>query len=141
MGAYDTFGTVKTQVHVSTRNEWNTMPVITSTGFPKQLADSLRSPLTGPWIAAVNSVGVKVGYLTRQMADIYINHHTVHYWDTCAPQIILEEAGGKITFSDGGALQYSLLGGDYKHRGPTVATNNVRHEEILSMLKTAKRPA
>jgi 3'(2'), 5'-bisphosphate nucleotidase len=140
MGAYHTFQDVKTQVHVSARREWETMPVITSTGFPERLEKPLRSLFPGPWIPAVNSVGVKVGYLVRQLADIYINHHRVHYWDTCAPQIILEEAGGVMTHLDGQPLRYALGQGTYRHRGATVATHRTRHEDVLSVLRGVMPP-
>ena len=138
LGTYHTFENVKTQVHVSTRREWKTMPVITSTGFPERLDKSLQSHFPGPWIPAVNSVGVKVGYLVRQIADIYVNHHTVHYWDTCAPQVILEEAGGTMTYFDGKPLRYALNRGTYRHEGATVASNQTRHPDVLSVLNSLK---
>ena len=139
MGTYHTFANVKKQVHVSTRREWTTMPVITSTGFPKALEKPLQSCFPGPWVTAVNSVGVKVGYLVRQLVDIYVNHHSVHYWDTCAPQIILEEAGGIITYSDGNPLRYELDRGAYRHDEATVASNQTRHEEVLAAVKSLKQ--
>jgi 3'(2'), 5'-bisphosphate nucleotidase len=133
-GTTHLYNKTRTQVRVSTRDALNEMPVITSPGFPKESEKDLRPRLPGPWIPAVNSVGIKVGYLVRQLADIYINHHHVHYWDTCAPQIILEEAGGEITFLDGKPLQYDLAGKIYRHSGPTLATNKTRHRDILDML-------
>ncbi len=130
----------RVRARVSSRTKLEEMPVITSTGFPPALEKDLRRRLPGPWIPAVNSVGVKVGYLTRELADIYINHQRVHYWDTCAPQIILEEAGGVITFLDGESLSYSLGTGSYRHRGPTLATNGLRHKDILTILRSTKPP-
>jgi 3'-phosphoadenosine 5'-phosphosulfate (PAPS) 3'-phosphatase len=111
------------------------MPVVTSTGLPEALGEALRGRFPGPWIPPVNSVGVKVGYVVRQLVDIYINHHSVHYWDTCAPQIILEEAGGEMTLIDGKPLRYLLKEGDYRHPAPTLATNHVRHEDVLDVLR------
>jgi 3'(2'), 5'-bisphosphate nucleotidase len=139
MGTYHTFANKKTRVHVSSRRDWKTMPVITSTGFPKALEKPLQERFPGPWVNAVNSVGVKVGYLVRQLVDIYVNHHGVHYWDTCAPQIILEEAGGIITYSNGEPLRYELDRGTYHHEEATVATNHTRHEEVLAAVKSLKR--
>ncbi len=44
------------------------------------------------------SVGLKIGLISEQICDLYI-HLSPHtkFWDTCAPQVILEEAGGKMT--------------------------------------------
>jgi 3'(2'), 5'-bisphosphate nucleotidase len=120
--------------HVSCRKELPQMPVITSTGFPESMDRSLRRQLQAAWLPPINSVGVKVGFLVRQEADIYLNHHNVHYWDTCAPQIILEEAGGRITLTNGQELLYDLHS-NLRHRGPTVASNNQRHSDLLKIVE------
>lgn len=134
-----TFQNVSQSARISRRNDFKAMPVITSTGFPKVAEEALRQLFPGPWIPPVNSVGVKVGMMVRQLVDIYINHHKVHYWDTCAPQIILEEAGGVITFLDGKPLVYPLMAGHYQHLQPTLASNGLRHAEILDLLHSSKR--
>jgi 3'(2'), 5'-bisphosphate nucleotidase len=44
------------------------------------------------------SVGVKVGLITEQQADLYLHlSPSTKQWDTCAPEIILHEAGGRLT--------------------------------------------
>lgn len=139
-GAFCTFEGVRKRVYVSARAKLREMPVITSTGFPQKIEQTLHQALPGPWVPAVNSVGVKVGALIRQAADIYINHQAVHYWDTCAPQIMLEEAGGVITFLDGTNLSYDLEAGSYRHRGPTLATNGPAQGQVLEILRTLKPP-
>jgi len=87
-GAFHTLHGLRRRVHVSARKDLSIMPVITSTDFPEALNENLRRSLCGPWLGAISSVGIKVGYMVRKLADIYINHRGVHYWDTCAPQII-----------------------------------------------------
>jgi fructose-1,6-bisphosphatase/inositol monophosphatase family enzyme len=134
-GAYHTLGKVRNRVHVSDRHVLSTMPVITSTDFPSGLEETLRRELPGPWIPSLTSVGIKVGYLVRALADIYVNHRGVHYWDTCAPQIILEEAGGVITFWDGTPVTYTFRENTYQHKKPTLATNGVRHSDVLAVLR------
>ncbi len=121
-------------LEVSSRATLSSMPVITSTGFPRELAEAVQNRIqAGPWLEPVNSVGIKVGLLVRQFADIYINHHAVHYWDTCAPQIILEEAGGLFTFLDGSPLIYDLAG-SHLHPEPTLATNGPQHDHLIRLL-------
>ncbi len=45
-----------------------------------------------------SSVGLKLGLVGRQKADFSIHANSRgSKWDTCAPQIILEQAGGKVT--------------------------------------------
>ena len=91
----------------------------------KPFEDALRPVLPGPWLPALNSVGVKVGYMVRQLVDIYPNHHKVHYWDTCAPQVILEEAGG--TFTD-------WKGNRSITAGESLATNGTLFEPVMGLL-------
>jgi 3'(2'), 5'-bisphosphate nucleotidase len=140
LGCFYTLKDHRERVRVSARREWAQMPVITSTGFPETKAQAVRAVLPGPWVPAVNSVGIKVGFTVRGLADLYINHHGVHYWDTCAPQIILEEAGGMISFYDGSPLRYDLSGA-FQHPGPTLASNGTRHAEALALLKPIMQSA
>jgi 3'(2'), 5'-bisphosphate nucleotidase len=122
------------RVHCSSRDQLETMPLVISTGFPQDALKSAQTKLSGPLLDPINSVGIKVGLLVRQEGDIYLNHHSVHYWDTCAPQIILEEAGGIMTKLDGTPLDYELKG-SHSHQSPTVATNNTRHNDIVLMIQ------
>lgn len=126
-------GMKKTSLYVSERSRFDVMPIATSTGFPEAAKEKLKSTLQGSFCQPINSVGIKVGLLVRQEADIYINHHAVHYWDTCAPQIILEEAGGIFTKMDGSPLGYDLTS-DHDHHALTLASNGTRHEEICHLL-------
>lgn len=119
-------------LRVSGRREWGEMAVVTSTNFPASLSADLKRTLSGPWLPPINSVGVKVGCLVRQAADLYINAHHVHEWDTCAPQIILEEAGGRITYGDGSPLVYRQVE-PYEHAQWTLASNGARHDDAMAV--------
>lgn len=79
------------------------------------------------------SVGLKVGFITRQIADIYI-HMSPHtkFWDTAAPQIILEEAGGKLTDIFGDKIDYTL--GDVKNHNGIFSSNGVSHNKAVDRL-------
>jgi 3'(2'),5'-bisphosphate nucleotidase len=125
-------------VRVSDRKDWPRMPVITSVGFSEKLKETVTRAFPVPFSAPINSVGVKVGYMVRQFADIYINHHPVHFWDTAGPLVILEEAGGVMTEWDGSPLRYDDLK-SLVHPLPTIASNNLRHGELVGFLKTLSR--
>ncbi|MEZ5346172.1 MAG: 3'(2'),5'-bisphosphate nucleotidase CysQ [Pyrinomonadaceae bacterium] len=81
------------------------------------------------------SVGLKVGFLTQQIADIYI-HLSPHtkFWDTAAPQIILEEAGGKLTDIFGTRIRYDLR--DVKNHNGILSTNGVSHARSVEHLRS-----
>jgi 3'(2'), 5'-bisphosphate nucleotidase len=83
---------------------------------------------------AHGSVGLKVGFITRRIADIYI-HMSPHtkFWDTAAPQIILEEAGGKLTDIFGDKIDYTLA--DVKNHNGIFSSNGVSHQKAVDHLR------
>lgn len=80
------------------------------------------------------SVGLKVSLIASQAADVYIHPSPrTKLWDTCAPQIILEEAGGRMTDLFGLPLTNNRR--DVNNRNGIVASNGVSHEAIIEHLK------
>ncbi len=80
------------------------------------------------------SVGLKVGLIAEQTCDAYIHlSPRTKMWDTCAPQIILEESGGKLTDLWGEKYRYNI--GDVQNWGGIVATNGVVHDETIKRLR------
>ena len=138
-GAFQTYQGKREQIRVSTRDRFDEMPLIVSTGFPEEKMKRFRESFYGPLATPINSVGIKVGLVVRQVADIYLSHHSVHYWDTCAPQAILEEAGGMFTRLDGTALQYDLAEG-FSHEALTLATNGQRHADCVRIFSSGVYP-
>ncbi len=142
-GAFLTYQGKRKQLHVSKRRQFSEMPLVVSTGFPEKELKAIQQKLDSELLPPINSVGIKVGLLVRQEADIYLNHHSVSLWDTCAPQVILEEAGGVITKLDGPPLQYSLTE-PFSHHCKTLASNGQRHEELVKIFappRTARIPS
>jgi len=79
------------------------------------------------------SVGIKVGLIIEQQCDLYIHLSSrTKQWDTCAPEVILTEAGGRLTDLFGGPLRYNVR--DVQNRNGIVATNRAAHEKIISNL-------
>ena len=84
------------------------------------------------------SVGLKVGLLAERRADLYIHlSPRTKLWDTCAPQIILEEAGGRMTDLFGEEFRYDIE--DLQNHGGIVATNGQVHDEVIKRLKPLLR--
>jgi 3'(2'), 5'-bisphosphate nucleotidase len=79
------------------------------------------------------SVGVKVGLLVEQQCDVYIHlSPRTKQWDTCAPQLILTEAGGRMTDLFGRPLNYNVK--DVNNRNGLVASNGASHDLIIQTL-------
>lgn len=80
------------------------------------------------------SVGIKVGLIVEQQCDLYVHlSPRTKQWDTCAPEVILREAGGEITDLFGGPLRYNVS--DVQNRNGLVATNGVAHGEVIKLMK------
>jgi 3'(2'), 5'-bisphosphate nucleotidase len=80
------------------------------------------------------SVGVKIGLITEQQADLYLHlSPSTKQWDTCAPEIILHEAGGRLTDLFGQPLRYNGVRID--NRNGIVATNGAAHEMVIEQLQ------
>lgn len=79
------------------------------------------------------SVGIKVGLIVERECDLYVHlsPHTKH-WDTCAPDAILREAGGRLTDLWGASLRYNTP--DIQNHNGLVASNKVLHEEVINKL-------
>ena len=80
------------------------------------------------------SVGLKVGLIAEQICDLYIHlSPRTKFWDTCAPQIILEEAGGRMTDVFGVPLRYDLR--DVQNHNGVLASNGAAHAQAVLNLK------
>lgn len=80
------------------------------------------------------SVGLKIGLIAEQRCDLYIHlSHRTKLWDTCAPQVILEEAGGRVTDLFGNDFRYDVE--DLQNYGGVCATNGSAHGETIARLK------
>ncbi|HEY0319619.1 MAG TPA: 3'(2'),5'-bisphosphate nucleotidase CysQ [Pyrinomonadaceae bacterium] len=80
------------------------------------------------------SVGVKVGLIVERQCDLYIHlSPRTKHWDTCAPEIILREAGGRFTDLFGEPILYNVP--DVQNHNGIVATNGVAHDLIIEQLR------
>ncbi len=79
------------------------------------------------------SVGLKAGLIASRICDIYIHPSPrTKIWDTCAPQIILEEAGGMLTDIFGGPLRYDRA--QLQNLNGILASNGAVHEQAVERL-------
>jgi len=133
------------QGHVSDHREISTMRLAASRSHP--------SPRMGQVLQAFGirdkvlrgSVGIKVGLIVEQQCDLYVHlSPRTKQWDTCAPEVILTEAGGRITDLFGRPLRYNHA--DVQNRNGVVASNGVSHSQIVAALQPllsefGRRPA
>ena len=79
------------------------------------------------------SVGIKIGLLIEQQCDVYIHLSSrTKQWDTCAPEVILTEGGGRISDLFGYPLSYNVP--DVQNRNGLIASNGAAHNQIIETL-------
>lgn len=80
------------------------------------------------------SVGLKVGLIAQRICDIYIHlSPRTKHWDTCAPEIILREAGGTLTDIFGEKIVYNTA--DVHNHNGILASNAAVHNLTIARLK------
>lgn len=79
------------------------------------------------------SAGLKISYIAEKKGEISVNTscHTWE-WDICATDIILSEAGGKLTDTRGYDFIYNK--NNPRNENGYVASNGILHKEILQNL-------
>ena len=78
-----------------------------------------------------HSVGIKVGLIVERQCDLYIHlSPKTKQWDTCAPEAVLTEAGGRMTDLWGGPLRYNTE--DVLNRNGLVASNGAAHDAVIA---------
>jgi 3'(2'), 5'-bisphosphate nucleotidase len=121
------------RAHVSNHNVLSSMRLAASR--------SHRSPRMNKVVARFGfreevqrgSVGIKVGLLVEQQCDVYIHlSPRTKQWDTCAPEVVLTEAGGRVSDLFGYPLNYNVP--DVQNRNGLVASNGAAHDQIIETL-------
>ncbi|MAE71119.1 MAG: 3'(2'),5'-bisphosphate nucleotidase CysQ [Gemmatimonadetes bacterium] len=128
----------RSPLSVSEVSTTDAMVLVASRSHRDTRVDDARYLLgIGEWILS-GSVGIKIGLIAERRCDVYV-HPSGHtkVWDTCAPEVILVEAGGQMTDCYGAALRYDR-GRLLHHRG-IVASNGQVHEEVVDAAARAIR--
>jgi len=116
---------------VSQRTNLREMVLVSSRSHRKQIVDNIRRKLRITSENVTGSVGLKVGQIARQIADIYIHPSPgCKEWDLCAPEAVLTAAGGLMTDCWGNTLIYNKK--DVRAHNGLVASNGLIHDQILA---------
>lgn len=80
--------------------------IVMSRRHESQLLQKLKTKWPGCLVEKLGS-SLKLCCIAEGKADLYIRTGPTSIWDIAAGQIILEEAGGKVVCSGGGAMRYN----------------------------------
>ena len=82
----------------------------------------------------LGSIGIKLGEIGNQYADIYLNLDGLNQWDLAPGQIILEEAGGACFDKFGNEFKY-LSNVKRFTSGVIAISNKSKKEELVNFIK------
>jgi 3'(2'), 5'-bisphosphate nucleotidase len=115
---------------VSDRSELRQMVLVSSRSHRKQIVDDIRRALRITSERRTGSVGLKVGQIARQLADLYIHPSPgCKEWDICAPEAVLRAAGGELTDCWGNPLVYNKR--DVRAHNGLIASNGAIHDQLV----------
>ncbi len=82
----------------------------------------------------MGTCGMKIVEICKGNADFYVlSTNKIYHWDTCAPWVLLNEAGGKFTDVYGNALRYNTE--NVNHTNGILASNGYVHDELVKRYK------
>jgi 3'(2'), 5'-bisphosphate nucleotidase len=126
-------GGAPARIRVSDIAELNGIRMVASSSNRSATIDRVRERLGVSDELNVGSVGLKLGLIAEGTRDLYVNpagHSKL--WDVCGPEVILAEAGGRLSDALGHPLAYrdAELG---NVRG-LIASNGIVHERVVAQL-------
>ena len=121
------------RAHVSDKREVREVRLAASRNHRSPRMDAVVQALGIEEEVRRGSVGIKVGLIIEQQCDVYIHlSPRTKQWDTCAPEVILREAGGRMTDLFGEPLGYNQQ--EVQNRNGLVASNGAIHKRTIEKL-------
>jgi 3'(2'), 5'-bisphosphate nucleotidase len=130
LGAYLYEQEERVPLRTSTTNKINRMVLVSSRSHRQQIVDRIRSALRITSERVSGSVGLKVGLISRQLADLYVHPSPgCKEWDLCAPYALLAAAGGEMTDCWGNPIRFNKR--DVRAHNGLVASNGHSHTQVV----------
>jgi|SoiMethySBSTD1v2_1073268.scaffolds.fasta_scaffold168958_2 3'(2'), 5'-bisphosphate nucleotidase len=128
----------KRQLRCSTVSDLGALRLVASRSHRTPEIDAVKSALGIADEMNIGSVGLKLGLIALAERDLYVNPSSKSSaWDTCAPEAILLEAGGRITDLEGQPLRYDRE--ELKNDRGLIASNGIVHDEVVAKLASLFR--
>jgi 3'(2'), 5'-bisphosphate nucleotidase len=125
---------IRTPIQVSRGKKLAELVVVASRNHRNKELVTLLAQLPCQQQREVGSIGCKIAAILEHHADVYVSlsgKSAPKDWDFAAPELILTEAGGKFTHSDGSLPRYNR--GDVSQWGCLIASNGEWHQDLLDV--------
>jgi len=135
VGAFLESNGTMTPLHVSPEPTAARMTMAVSRSHRSARVEAIRERLNIKNVIRMGSVGLKVGAVCEGLAHLYLHTGSrTHLWDTCAPEAILREAGGRMTDVSNEPLNYCAT--DLRNPNGLIASNGVIHERAVQVTQS-----
>jgi 3'(2'), 5'-bisphosphate nucleotidase len=123
-------------LQVSHESDPRAMTIAVSRSHHSSDIDIVQRRLGTEKTVCSGSMGLKVGLICEGRAHLYLHtsRHTSQ-WDACAPDIILHEAGGRMTDIFSAPLRYNAS--ELRNLGGVIASNGIIHDRIAEAARAA----
>jgi 3'(2'), 5'-bisphosphate nucleotidase len=134
-GAFLTENRATRLLRVSNESDPLAMTIALSRSHHAPDVDVIQHELGIKNAISAGSIGLKVGLICEGRAHLYVHtsRHTSQ-WDTCAPQVILREAGGRMTDLLNAPLRYNEP--EVRNLHGVIASNGAIHERIAKAARS-----
>jgi len=126
-------GIAPQQAHVSSVSDLSGVRLVASKSHRGASIDTVKSALGISSEINIGSVGLKLGIIALGERDLYVNPSSrTSSWDTCGPEALLVEAGGRLSDIEGKPLRYDseML----HHKRGLIASNGRVHDAVVEKL-------
>jgi len=133
-GAFVEEGPAKRQLRVSSEDDPVRATIAASRSHDSVTSQRIREALGVGAVVRAGGVGLKVAMICEGRAHLYIHAGPgTNQWDTCAPEIILREAHGRMTDVRNRPLEYNTSKPQNLHG--LIASNGVLHNHAVAAAK------
>jgi 3'(2'), 5'-bisphosphate nucleotidase len=140
LGAFVEEGPAKRQLRVPSENDPGRATIAASRSHDSETSQRIREVLGVGAVVRAGGVGLKVAMICEGRAHIYIHAGPgTNQWDTCAPEIILHEAHGRMTDIANNPLGYNTA--DPRNLRGVIASNGVLHNHAVAAAKRVLEPS
>ena len=122
-------------LHVSPEEAAARLTIVESRSHRSARVQAIRERMRIPESIMTGSVGLKVGIVCEGRAHLYVHPgHRTHLWDTCGPEAILREAGGRMSDISNAPLKYDTA--EVRNMNGIVATNGAIHDRAVQVTQS-----
>lgn len=133
-GAWLTHGDITRKLVVSAETDLSKAVMALSRSHLSPTNETIRKNLGIERTIQTGSIGLKVGLLCEGKAHVYVQGKGTSLWDTCGPEAILREAGGRMTDKSGSGFVYNIE--EVRNIQGVIATNSVLHDGVVDAARS-----